>query len=81
MKPSVGRIVIYRQPEHEISVNGINEHPALITRVWSPTCVNLQVLYDAAPVGCRTSVVQLPELPAGVENTSGAAGWRWPDRV
>jgi len=82
MKPTIGRVVIYRQPLPEIEKpwNGTAEHPAIITRVWSDTCVNLHVFCDANPSIVRCSVVQLPELPADVKNVSGNSGWRWPDR-
>lgn len=47
-KPSVGRIV-------HVTVdgrynNGSDVAPAVITRVWSDTCVNLRVLYDGPSV-------------------------------
>lgn len=51
-KPSVGRIVhVTVDPRHN---NGADVAPAVITRVWSDTCVNLRVLHDgpsAAPEG------------------------------
>lgn len=44
MKPAIGRIV------HVLVDPGINNGsdvaPAIITRVWSDTCVNLRVLHD-----------------------------------
>ena len=39
MKPPLGRSVRYRYPDGEIRA-------AIIVRVWSDTCVNLQVLLD-----------------------------------
>ena len=94
-KPSVGRIVIYRQGDFEGAVhglhhptsdahpgtNGTRNHPAIITRVWTDTCVNLHVFFDAYPSETRCSVTMLPEMPEGVENVSGNAGWFWPPRV
>jgi hypothetical protein len=39
MAPAVGRIVEYRIDEHEV-------RPAMIVRVFTPECVNLQVFVD-----------------------------------
>jgi hypothetical protein len=52
--PSVGRIVhIAMDPAAN---NGGDIAPAVITRVWSDTCVNLRVLIDGPNVDWRTSV-------------------------
>jgi hypothetical protein len=42
MKPTIGRIV------HFVNPFGIGSEifPAIITHVWSETCVNLHVFYD-----------------------------------
>jgi len=46
-KPSVGRIVqVTVDPKIN---NGSDVAPAVITRVWSDTCVNLRVLHDNDP--------------------------------
>lgn len=70
MKPSIGRIVIYRYPEG-VLVNGVNVCPAMIVRVWSDTMVNLKLIEDGELVVWRTSV------SAGTE----ANTWSWPERV
>lgn len=103
-KPSVGRIVIYREGDYELGAqheiaggetpeeiaaigkhswgtNGTREHPAIITRVWSDTCVNLRVFFDAGESGTRNSVTMLPALPEGTKDTSGTSGWKWPERT
>lgn len=55
--PKVGAIVIFHQPEGEDSMgNGARKHPAIITRVWGPDCVNVKVLPDCGSVVDRTSV-------------------------
>lgn len=75
MKPSLGRIVLtYVDPTQN---NGADVAPAVITRVWSDTVVNLRVLVDtgAMPLS-KTSVVLLAEQPAEVSYTC----W-WPPRV
>lgn len=70
MKPSIGRIVLFTGEKS----NGLNTHPAIITRVWSDVCVNLQVFLDAGVVIVKTSVMQ---------DESGKAehSWMWPPRV
>ena len=76
MKPTIGRIVIYRQPEAEAPVNGVREHPAVITRVWGDgeaPAINCTVFFDARAPEPRISV--LPE-PTGM-----SAAWRWPGKV
>lgn len=46
-KPAKGRIVhVLVDPSVN---NGDDSAPAMITRVWSDTCVNLRVLYDGPP--------------------------------
>lgn len=67
MKPSIGRIVIYRG----IDSNGSLEHPAIITRVWSDTCVNLTVFPDNGEVIVKTSV----NLD---QDKIQSHGWAWP---
>lgn len=47
MTPTIGRIVhVLMAPD---SNNGSDVAPAVITRVWSDTCVNLRVLRDGYP--------------------------------
>jgi hypothetical protein len=50
--PTIGRIVHVLG----ISSNGAIVHPAMITRVWSETTVNLTVLPDCGDPKCFTSV-------------------------
>lgn len=70
MKPTIGRIVHF-QP----AIEGAGVHPAIITKVWSDTCVNLQVFGDGildAQGNLPTSVVE------GAPGT--ARSWFWPPR-
>ncbi len=89
--PAVGRIVRYYQGDYEAphghaaparwdGTNGTRWHPAIITRVWSETCVNLQVFFDAAPVETRTSVCLLPDEVFGEGIHCTGNGFTWPDR-
>lgn len=73
--PTLGRIVLYRQPASEQPVNGGSVHPAVITRVHSDELVNLTVFFDAAPPAPRTSI--LSKAAAGGD-MSGSPFWDWP---
>jgi len=73
MKPSIGRIVHYHAEPGE---PGSVTHPiaaAIITAVWSETCVNLKIFFDDGPVLVfpKTSVMM------GAE----PGQWSWPERV
>jgi hypothetical protein len=73
--PSIGRTVLYRPTaEDRVNRGGAEFYPAVITRVWSPICVNLQVLADAGTPFFVTSVTFDP-LSDQVRT------WRWPTRV
>jgi hypothetical protein len=54
-KPSVGRIVLVPMDAINLPGNGADVAPAVITRVWSDTMVNLQVFLDAGAVVAKTS--------------------------
>ena len=82
MKPTVGRIVIFRETVWQgEGTNGTRDHPAIVTRVWTDTCVNLHVFFDACSSAPKSSVTQMPELADGVASTSAIGGWRWPART
>lgn len=70
-KPSIGRIVLVTDNDS----NGVTEHPAIINRVWSDTCVNVTVFPDCGRPYCKTSVV-MSETGESVKHQ-----WRWPPRV
>ena len=70
MKPSIGRIVLF----HGFDSNGSKEHPAIITRVWTDTCVNLSVFADYGGLTLKSSAIQDEEMKQDF-------GWRWPPRV
>lgn len=74
-KPSVGRIVHYHREKTD-SVDHPLEEPvaAIITRVWSDTCVNLTLFADGRGEFKMTSVCLRDE-----QNTEGV--WSWPPRV
>jgi hypothetical protein len=73
MKPTVGRIVLFRSESAERTGNGATEVPAIITRVWSEHCVNLQVFRDGSDPISLTSV-SMAELD---QPTNHHGTWRW----
>ncbi|MFF1469126.1 hypothetical protein [Streptomyces mirabilis] len=80
-KPSVGRVVLVGcNPAYN---NGSTVAPAIITRVWSDTCVNARVLPDSpGPSEQRTSItfVETAEELDGDE-LERQYHWTWPPRV
>ena len=67
--PAVGRIVHVIVDPHQN--NYCDVAPAIITRVWSDTCVNIRVLFDGPPshVGdnrqhWQTSIMLYPDREA-----------------
>ena len=70
-KPSVGRVVHYVPRDADPPHNNAEVLPAIITRVWSDTCVNLRVLNDEIYDFWVTSATQ----------GAGPREWTWPPRV
>ncbi|MFE3853450.1 hypothetical protein ACFXPN_20220 [Streptomyces griseorubiginosus] len=73
LEPSVGDIVLV--PMNPADNNGATEGPAIITRVWSKTTVNVRVLADSHNIDWRTSLTHVDSL-AAVD--AAAAVWTWP---
>jgi len=72
MKPSIGRIVMYRLSESDRwQNNGQPVAAAVVTAVWGDTCVNLRVLCDGPHTEWKTSAV--------LGNEPGQ--WSWPERA
>lgn len=44
--------------------NGVSLHPAIVTRIWSPGCVNLAVFFDGEGASPRSSVQHESFKPA-----------------
>lgn len=63
-KPSIGRIVHYRDEQGTTCA-------AIITTVWTDTCVNLTVFPNGAPPVCRSSMLL----------GDGHGQWSWPPRI
>lgn len=74
MKPSIGRIVIVAVDP--AANNGADEAPAVITRVWNDTLVNVKVLNDGSMNEWKTSVT----LHAEKSDNPAHTAW-WPPRV
>jgi len=71
--PSVGRIVLVPiEPEMN---NGSDVAPAIITRVWSDTTVNLRVLADSHNLLWRTSATYTDDL--ATREQTHVNYWTW----
>lgn len=69
IEPTVGRIVLYRTPNH-VLLHDAPERPAIVTKVHSRNCIDIEAF------GCggliRTSVIYQDGVPG-----DGLTGWRW----
>lgn len=71
--PDVGDVVLV--PMDPVLNNGAAVAPALVTRVWNPTTVNVRILADGHAIDWRTSVAYRDSL----DNVAvPAAVWTWP---
>jgi hypothetical protein len=78
--PSLGRIV--HVPMDPTMNNGADVAAAVITRVWSPTTVNLRVLADGESLLWRTSSTYADDLDAiDADDPTRLNRWTWPPRV
>lgn len=77
--PKVGDIVILHLGDNDpIQNNYAKELPAIITRVWSNTTVNLKGLPDGPGSIWRTSVMHQNSFPGAV--IAQNPGWRFPEQ-
>lgn len=79
-KPSMGRIVHYVMTHQRGSGQPFEECPAIITRVWSDTCVNLHLLRDHDQ---SHHDQQQGDKPTSVmfDEAGAPRSWHWPERV
>lgn len=77
--PSLGRIVIV--PMDPAKNNGANTAPAIITRVWNDTMVNVRVQPDTASTFMRTSVELADTVPTVDDGGLVPHVWSWPART
>jgi len=75
MRYEEARDYISKFGKEAAGTNGTRFHPAIVTRIWSDTCVNLQIFFDAGKVEVKTSVSFLPEevFAEGLHCTN--SGW------
>lgn len=71
--PSVGDVVLVAVDPTDN--NGATSAPAIVTRVWSATTVNVRVLHDSDAVSWRTSLLYRDSL---ADAAVPAAVWTWP---
>lgn len=77
MQPTIGRIVLV--PMAPSVNNGADTAPAIISRVWNDTCINVRVMADNEDTPpLLTSVVQVPSVDGRSPNERV---WAWPPRV
>lgn len=83
MKPSIGRIVIYKTTQVErdhmqsLSNSGVptnisSELPAIIVAVWSENCINVKVIVDGR---------QQDILKTSISFGENEGQLHWPERV
>lgn len=78
-KPSLGRIVLFKISGD--AINGQDEHAAIITQVWSDTCVNLTAFPGSGRIIGGSSVMHESTLLTDEPRIVGTRSWRWPPRV
>lgn len=79
-QPSIGRVVLV--PMDPRNNNGSNISPAIITRVWTETMVNVRVIPDGAfPTEARTSLSYTDTVDGLHPENGGLARWTWPPRT
>lgn len=76
-KPTIGRIVLFRASCYPWIQDG-QEVPAIVTRVWSDTCVNLMVMVDGHETTPKGVTSCCYDADADPKRTSYS--WRWPPR-
>lgn len=85
MKPTIGRIVHFVQKKPSMYGEGFIHLPAIITAVWSDTCVNLQVFTDGSNSeedGTNFPHIKWVTSPSLDESeTPQPRTWHWPERA
>jgi hypothetical protein len=84
MKPSIGRIVHYVMGADDKARHRCAHRPAIVTRVWSDTCVNLQVFTDGindCDEGSPGANGVLWKTSASLDESMAEGSWHWPEYV
>ncbi|MFE4649274.1 hypothetical protein [Streptomyces sp. NPDC056707] len=79
MQPSIGRVVLV--PMDPATNNGASVAPAIITRVWTGTSINVQILADAPGCAWRTSLTHVESLDGLDDAHDRLYRWTWPPKV
>lgn len=82
MKPSIGRIVHYVLASTDSPRNAGEHRPAIITRVWSDECVQLQVFTDGPndeAEGDQGGLLWRSSVSMNDVEKPGRT-WHWPER-
>lgn len=81
-RPSPGRIVLVAMDPAKN--NGATEAPAIITRAWTGTSINVRVLADNQPGDSewRTSLIYVDDVTQlDRDSTARLYCWSWPPRI
>lgn len=70
IKPTVGRVVWYYPALDDSKRNGTEPLAAIVTNVWSDTCVNLSI-FDANGLNFNETSVLLDALSTGASREDG----------
>lgn len=74
IQPTVGRIVLYTPADEELAARKGQPYPAIVTHVFSDTCVNLSVMGDGS-FGIPCEGVNVTSACHCDEGTPGT--WKW----
>jgi hypothetical protein len=74
---SLGRTVIVKLQQHS---NGQDIAPAVITRVWGPSMINVTAFPDLSPPVSLSSLQLYDSYEEAKLSGSSFCGW-WPDRT
>lgn len=76
MKPSIGRIVHY-----VVNVGNARPVAAIITAVWTDTCVNLRLFQDGSNTDPQTFSEWVTSRSLDESETPAQGTWHWPPKV
>lgn len=83
MKPSIGRIVHIVNPWTLplASPTEPNHIAAMVTRVWSDTCINVRVFYDGPEDAPEGADERLTSICYDDQAEPDRGTWHWPEKV